>query len=103
MIAPINDAALQAGDVSAIGLCHVVAWPLAARAQKADRVRRIGVLIPYAGSDAEGQSRAAALQQGLEKRDGRSVAMFGSTIVGASTMSKGHRPPSRNYWRCRQT
>ena len=23
MIAPINDAALQAGDVSAIGLCHV--------------------------------------------------------------------------------
>ena len=50
------------------GAASPMAWPLAARAQKADRVRRIGVLIPYAESDAEGQSRAAALQQGLEKR-----------------------------------
>ena len=53
--------------ISALGGATVV-WPLAARAQKADRMRRIGVLIPYAESDAEGQSRAAALQQGLEKR-----------------------------------
>jgi hypothetical protein len=29
-----------------------VAWPLAARAQKVDRVRRIGVLMPLAKSDA---------------------------------------------------
>jgi putative ABC transport system substrate-binding protein len=46
----------------------VATWPLVARAQKADRVRRIGVLNAYAESDAEGQSRAATLQQGLEKR-----------------------------------
>ena len=29
------------------------AWPLAARAQPGDRVRQIGVLIPFAESDAE--------------------------------------------------
>jgi putative ABC transport system substrate-binding protein len=45
-----------------------IAWPLAASAQQSDRVRRISVLIPYAESDPEGQARAAALLQSLEKR-----------------------------------
>jgi putative ABC transport system substrate-binding protein len=39
------------------------AWPLAARTQQPDRVRRIGVLIGVSGAD--GQARAAALAQGL--------------------------------------
>ena len=39
------------------------AWPLAARAQQGERVRRIGVLIGVSGPD--GQARAAALVQGL--------------------------------------
>jgi putative tryptophan/tyrosine transport system substrate-binding protein len=43
-----------------------VAWPLAARAQQDDRVRRIGVLMLYPGDDPEGQVRAIAFQQGLE-------------------------------------
>ena len=30
-----------------------VAWPLAARAQQGERMRRIGVLIPFAADDAE--------------------------------------------------
>ena len=29
------------------------AWPLAARAQQGERMRRIGVLIPFAADDAE--------------------------------------------------
>jgi len=33
------------------------AWPLAARAQQAERMRRIGVLMNLASDDAEGQSR----------------------------------------------
>jgi putative tryptophan/tyrosine transport system substrate-binding protein len=37
------------------------------QAQQSDRVRRIGVLSPCAESDPEGQARAAALRQGLEK------------------------------------
>lgn len=44
------------------------AWPLPAGAQQSDRVRRIGVLMPSAERDPVGQSRAAALQQSLEKR-----------------------------------
>jgi len=43
------------------------AWPLAARAQQADRVRRIGALFPIAESDPEQAARRAALQQTLER------------------------------------
>src|SRR5437660_8327045 len=42
-----------------------VAWPLAARAQQAERMRRIGVLMGRAESDPEGQSSAAAFLRGL--------------------------------------
>ena len=41
------------------------AWPLAARAQQADRVRRIGVLLPGSADDAEFQARVGAFLQGL--------------------------------------
>jgi putative ABC transport system substrate-binding protein len=43
------------------------AWPLAARAQQSDRERRIGVLMLYPENDPEGQLRATAFRQGLEK------------------------------------
>ena len=53
-----------------------VAWPIAARAQQGDRVRRIGVLMSQAADDAEGQARLAAFLQGLQQLgwiDGRNV------------------------------
>jgi putative tryptophan/tyrosine transport system substrate-binding protein len=43
-----------------------VVWPLAARAQRADRVRRIGVLMGLVASDPEAQSRVAAFENGLQ-------------------------------------
>jgi putative tryptophan/tyrosine transport system substrate-binding protein len=42
------------------------AWPLAARAQQSERMRRIGVLMPFAADDPEGQARIAALLQELQ-------------------------------------
>jgi len=49
------------------GLGAAAAWPLAARAQD-DRGRAIGVLMPYAESDAELEVRVAAFKQELGKR-----------------------------------
>lgn len=43
------------------------AWPLAAHAQRRERVRRIGVLMHLAADDSEGQSRFAAFLQGLQE------------------------------------
>jgi putative tryptophan/tyrosine transport system substrate-binding protein len=42
-----------------------VAWPLAARAQQGERMRRIGILLPAASDDAEFQVRVGAFLQGL--------------------------------------
>jgi putative tryptophan/tyrosine transport system substrate-binding protein len=46
----------------------VVAWPLAVRAQQADGMRRIGVLMALAEDDPEAKARLAGFRQGLEKR-----------------------------------
>jgi putative ABC transport system substrate-binding protein len=44
-----------------------VAWPLAARAQQPEKMRRIGVLMAYAESDGEGQADVEAFRQELQK------------------------------------
>jgi putative ABC transport system substrate-binding protein len=52
------------------------AWPLAARAQQGNRMRRIGVLLTLATDDPEGQARIAAFLHGLQQlgwTDGRNV------------------------------
>jgi putative ABC transport system substrate-binding protein len=44
-----------------------VAWPLTARAQQAERMRRIGVLNPIPADHQEAPARTAAFQQGLQQ------------------------------------
>src|SRR5262249_14512991 len=64
-----------------------VAWPLAARAQQAERVRRIGLLMG-AADDPGGQSRGTALKQGLQDlgwTEGRNIQIgrrFGGADAG---------------------
>src|SRR6201993_4750012 len=56
------------------------AWPLAARAQQGDRVRRIGVLIGLDENDPVARSRISAFTQALADlgwSDGRNVRMDG--------------------------
>ena len=43
------------------------AWPLVARAQQRERMRRVGVLMNLTPDDAEGQARLAAFLQGLQE------------------------------------
>jgi ABC-type uncharacterized transport system substrate-binding protein len=52
------------------------AWPLAARAQQPERMRRVGVLIALAADDPQSQRRMTAFVQGLQElgwTDGRNV------------------------------
>src|SRR5262247_1139389 len=63
------------------------AWPLAARAQQAERMRRVGLLMGVA-DDREGQARVTALKQGLQElgwTDGRNIQIetrFGEADIG---------------------
>jgi putative ABC transport system substrate-binding protein len=60
------------------GLGGAAAWPLAARAQQGNRMRRIGVLMGYDENDPEGKLRLSAFIQALANlgwTDGRNVRM----------------------------
>jgi len=67
-------------------------WPLAARAQQPDRMRRIGVLLALTADDPESQRRMTAFVQGLQElgwTDGRNVRI--DTRWSASDADLGRR------------
>jgi putative tryptophan/tyrosine transport system substrate-binding protein len=68
------------------------AWPLVARAQQGERIRRVGVLMPFQSDDPDGQAEMAALRQGLAERgwiEGRTIGVAvqwaGSDPIEVST------------------
>ncbi len=68
------------------------AWPLAARAQQADRVRRIGVLMGVA-EDAEGKARVKAFQEAIGKlgwAEGRNLRVEYRWAAGDANLVKSH-------------
>jgi len=58
------------------------AWPLAARAQQSQQMRRIGVLMNRAADDPDGQARVTAFQQALEQLAGVTAVMCGRHPLG---------------------
>jgi putative ABC transport system substrate-binding protein len=62
--------------ITAIGAATT--WPLAARAQQSDQMKRIGVLMPYAENDPETSLRVTALREALLKlgwTEGRNIRL----------------------------
>jgi putative ABC transport system substrate-binding protein len=74
-------------------LSGAAAWPLAARAQQGERIRRVGVLMNLAADDAEGQTRVAAFLQQLQQlgwTDGGNVRIdyrWGAIDIGMTMIS----------------
>lgn len=73
----------------------VTAWPLAARGEQGDRVRRVGVLMSFAESDPHGRANLSELAQGLRELgwfDRRNVQMdvrwAGGDIVRIQMLAK---------------
>jgi putative tryptophan/tyrosine transport system substrate-binding protein len=77
-------ASMQRRDFLGV-LSGVAAWPLAARAQQPERMRRIGVLMPLAADDPIARARVEAFLQGLQQfgwTDGRNVRIEYRWAVG---------------------
>ena len=80
------------------------AWPLAARGQPPERMRRIGVLMHLAADDPEGQARIGAFLQGLQEWGwavGRNVRIEYRWAAGDVTVAgcdRAQKPATR----CRQ-
>jgi putative tryptophan/tyrosine transport system substrate-binding protein len=60
------------------GIGSAAAWPLAARAQQGERIRRIGVLMPFAENESVGKTFVSAFTQAFAElgwTDARNVRM----------------------------
>ena len=67
------------------------AWPLAARAQQGERMRRIGVLAYWPANDPEGQARLAAFAQALTLlgwSDGRNLRIDTRSTADADELRR---------------
>jgi putative ABC transport system substrate-binding protein len=62
-----HKAAMRRRDFIKVVARSAIIWPLAARAQQPERMRRIGVLMSLAADDRQGQARYAAFIQGLRQ------------------------------------
>ena len=72
-------------------------WPLAARAQQPERLRRIGVLIPTREDDPDGQQRVALLRQDLASSVGRRDVTSIPIIDGLEETQPERRPMLQNW------
>ena len=71
------------------GLASAAAWPLAAQAQQSERVRRIGVLMPYEENDPESSRRIFTFTQALLDLgwiDGRNMRMDLRSGIGTNRL-----------------
>ena len=79
------------------GLGSAAAWPVLARAQQAERVRRIGVLMGGDENDPVYKPRLSAFTQALRIWGGPMTVMSGWTFVGGVVTTIGYEH-SRGSW-----
>ena len=81
----------------------VAGWPLVAHAQQGERVRRIGVLMPFTANDPEAQARNVVFEQSLRQLGWRLVKTCRSTIARPAARPPPSADTRRNWLRSRRT
>jgi hypothetical protein len=85
------------------GLGGAAAWPLAVRAQQGDRVRRIGVLVPFDETILRRRLASPRSRKRLRAWVGPMAATCGSTFGGAAVTSIGCERSRRSWSACNPT
>jgi putative ABC transport system substrate-binding protein len=71
----------------------VAAWPIVARAQQPERMRKVGVLMAYHEDDSDAQTRASILRKGLEElgwTEGRNIHIDYRWIGGDAVRARAY-------------
>ena len=74
-------------------------WPLAARAQQGDRMRRLGIIIGAAGEESETKERITAFLQELKHlgwAEGRNIQIEMRAGAGGGRVTPPHENMQRN-------
>src|SRR5215469_14987635 len=79
------------------------AWPIAARAQQGDRLRRVGVLMPFDENDPAGKLRSPRSHRQTRTWVGPMAATCGWTFVGAAVTPIGYKRSRRSWSACNPT
>ena len=81
-------------------LSGAATWPFVARAQQPERMRRLGVLMAVAESDADVRKGIAIFQQRLQElgwKDGQNIQLI---IAGVMQMTREFKPSRRSWSTC---
>ena len=78
-------------------------WPVGARAQQAERMRRVAVLMPTDPDNPDAQARLAAFLQEMQQFGWQLAATYGSTFVGLRGVWTAIDSTQQNWSRSPQT
>ena len=78
------------------GLGGAAAWPVVSGAQQAERIRRVGVLIPFGESDAELRRLLLHSSNAFRNLVGQMVATFGLTIAIQTGIQTAREAPLKS-------
>ena len=92
-LAGLREAAMRRREFIGCLCATAAVWPLAAHAQSTERVRRVGVMMPFTANDSEAQARKVIFEESLGRLGwtvGRDLQVSYHSSGGEATSIRKH-------------